>query len=477
MKLRARLVVTVLLVSLPAVAALTLLGQSLRRRALLETIYETTVARMEDGGRERCEAAPGPFGAQRRDRRGRRGSRAQRIYDDRFQPTAGTARPLEPALVRELQAGEPVAAEWLGQRRVRVAMRMPWDGPCAIVVVERPTGPLLGRGEGLRTLLWSSLVAVLTALAALFAMGPVVRRLRALSAAVRTQAKGGYASDVRATGSDEITELARSFNDASSEIRRRLEELSSRDRALTEFLQSTTHDVMVPLTVLSGHLSDLSKAARDGRATDAEKVALALEEAHYLGSLLRNLSAAARLDAGEPMLARHRFDLRALIERVASRHQPVARERGVELAHAVPEAEIAVVADSTLVEQAVSNLVHNAIRYNQRGGHVALVLDEEPEGRFAIRVVDDGPGIPAEELAHVSERRFRGGDARARNPTGLGLGLHIVRDVAERHEWALRFESPPEGGLRVVLLGTRAAESGGGINPTTGGSHKSTSVS
>ena len=464
MKLRARLVVTVLIVSLPAVAALSLLGQSLRRRALLETVYETTVAQMEGGARERCEAAPDRFGAWRGERRSRRAARARRIYDDGYQPT-GRAKPLEPALRRELEAGEPVAAEWLGERRVRVAMRMPWDGPCAIVVVERPTGPLADRGEALRTLLWSSLVAVLTALAALFAMGPVVRRLRALSAAVRAQATGGYASDVPATGRDEITDLARSFNEASREIRRRLEEVSSRDRALTEFLQSTTHDVMVPLTVLSGHLSDLSRAAREGQASDSEKIALALEEAHYLGSLLRNLSAAARLQAGEPMLARHRFDLRALIERVASRHQPVARERGVELAHAIPEAEIAVVADSTLVEQAVSNLVHNAIRYNQRGGHVALVLEEESEGRFAIRVVDDGPGIPAEELAHVSERRFRGGAARARNPTGLGLGLHIVRDVAERHDWTLRFESPPEGGLQVVLVGKRAEDSAPIINP------------
>src|SRR5690606_29159791 len=121
-KLRARLVVTVLIVSLPAVAALSLLGQSLRRRALLETLYETTVAQMEGGARERCEAAPDRFGARRGERRSRRAARARRIYDDGYQPT-GRAKPLEPALRRELEAGEPVAAEWLGERRVRVAMR------------------------------------------------------------------------------------------------------------------------------------------------------------------------------------------------------------------------------------------------------------------------------------------------------------------------------------------------------------------
>lgn len=467
MRLRARLVVTVLLVSLPAVVALTILGQSLRRRALLESMVETTVARMEDGGRERCERAPARFGGRRR---GRRPRRARWVYDDALRPSSPRTPPLAPALSRELRRGEPVAAEWLGERRVRVAMRMPWDGPCAVVVVERPAGRLL-EGGGLRMVLWSSLVAVLTALAALFAMGPVVRRLRRLSAAVRAQASAGYASDVPATGRDEIADLASAFNDASREIRRRLEEVSSRDRALTEFLQSTTHDVMVPLTVLSGHLSDLARAAREARAADPEKIALALEEAHYLASLLRNLSAAARLDAGEPMLARHAFDLRELIERVASRHAPIARERGVELAHAVPEVAVTVMADSTLAEQAVSNLVHNAIRYNQRGGHVALVLEVEGEPGFSIRVVDDGPGIPPDELARVSERRFRGGAARARSPTGLGLGLHIVRDVAARHGWALRFLSPSEGGLSVLLTGPRAVEPGANVNTETEGSH------
>lgn len=470
MKLRARLLLTVLLVSLPVVVALTLLGQSMRRNALLESMYETTVARMENGGRERCEAGPGRFGG-RGGRGGRWGNRGRWIYDDAYQPTTRRTPPLDPALIADLEARGPVAAQWLEHRRVRVAMRMPWDGPCAVVVVERGRGPLLAGDDGVRSMLWPALVAVLTALVALFAMGPVVRRLRRLSAAVRAQASSGYAEDVEARGNDEIAELARAFNDASQEIRRRFEEISSRDRALTEFLQSTTHDVMLPLTVLQGHLSDLAGAVRNDAALDPQKIALALEETHYLAALLRNLSAAARLQAGEPMLTRHPFDLRALIERVVSRHAPLARERGVELVHAVPEASVEVIADSTLVEQAVSNLVHNAIRYNQRGGHVAVVLEREDEGaRFSFRVVDDGPGIPPEELARVAERRFRGGSARARNPTGLGLGLHIVRDVAERHGWTLRLESPNAGGLTATVTGSPAGRPAQVVNSEKGGS-------
>lgn len=464
MKLRARLIVTVLFVSLPAVVVLTLLQQSVRRRALVESTYEATLARMEEGGRERCEAAPAWFG--RQGRRGRRTSGPRRIYDDAYRPVHPRIPPLEPELRRALEGGEAVAAMWTG-RRVRIAMRMPWDGPCAVVVAERPA-PSFDRRGAWPTMLWSSLVVVLTALAALLAMGPIVRRLRRLRDAVRARASEGYASDVPETGKDEITELARAFNEASREIRRRLDEVSARDRALTEFLQSTTHDVMLPLTVLSGHLSDLARAAREGRSPDGETITRALEEAHYLAALLRNLSAAARLQAGEPMLTRHLFDLRELIERVVSRHAPLARERSIDLAHAVPESAVMIVADSTLVEQALSNLVHNAIRYNRPEGHVAVVLEEEPEGRFSVRVMDDGPGIEPDELARVSERRFRGGSARMRSPGGLGLGLHIVRDVAERHDFRLDFTSPSQGGLTVTLTGPRAGGNPDEVNPPTG---------
>lgn len=466
MKLRLRLAATLIAIAVPVVLGLSVFAIQARRRALLESIYETTVQRMEAGGRALCETGAGPFHERRLGRRGPRRRRRRRppraprlhhVYDASFAPAVEGGPPLDAALREALEGGETVAARWLSEPpRARVAMRMPWEGRCAVVVIERAVGPMFGWRGFAEALGWSSLAAAFVVLAALFALGPVVRRIRRLTASVRAQAKEGYGEDVEVAGSDEIAELARAFNEAGAEIRARLRELSARDRALTEFLASTTHDVMIPLTVLQGHLSDLARAVRAGEPADEGKVAGALEEAHYLGALLRNLSAAARLDAGEPMLSRHRFDLRDLVERVVSRHRPIARGKDVSLEHAVPERALDVEADSTLVEQALSNLVSNAVKYNRAGGHVAVVLEPVGDACFSVRVMDDGPGIPAEELRRVTERRFRGGEARRRAPTGLGLGLHIVRDVAERHGFELRFETPDDGGLAVTLEGPRA---------------------
>jgi len=118
--------------------------------------------------------------------------------------------------------------------------------------------------------------------------------------------------------------------------------------------------------------------------------------------------------------------------------------------------------DITLLERAVSNVVHNAVRYNLPGGHVALVLDRRArEGRFSLRVVDDGPGIAEDELARITERSFRGNEARTRHPHGMGLGLHIARDVVERHGFSLVFRRPEEGGLEVELGGPLGADASG----------------
>ncbi|MFK7990491.1 MAG: ATP-binding protein [Sandaracinaceae bacterium] len=447
MKLRLRLALTMVVIAVPLVVGLALYALHARRNAMLESVYDTTVERLDASGRDLCVERPRRFEGRRP--RARRGRPARReAYDASFRPQ-GASAPIAPALRAALESGEEVAAEW-GERRVRIAMRMPWEGPCAVVVVTRPLDAGFGRGGFLRALAYSGVVALLVVLAALIALGPVVRRIRRLTRSVRSQKQDGYASDVEVRGKDEIAELARAFNEASAEIRARLTEVSDRDRALTEFLSSTTHDVMIPLTVLSGHLSDLSDSVEEGGAVDGAKVRGALEEAHYLTSLIRNLSAAARLDAGEPMLRRHAFDLREVVERVVARHRPIARPASVSLDYAVPEGPLSVKADSTLVEQALGNLVSNAIKYNDEGGHVAVIL-ERRGGGFSLRVLDDGPGIPEDELARVEERRFRGGAARQRQPTGLGLGLHIVRDVADKHGWRLTFESPEAGGLSVSL--------------------------
>jgi signal transduction histidine kinase len=222
---------------------------------------------------------------------------------------------------------------------------------------------------------------------------------------------------------------------------------------LRTYIANTTHDVMIPLTVLQGHLAAMERGAE---GVEPSRVRQALEEAHYLASLLHNLNAAARLRTTDVEPVREDVELGALIGRIVARHALFARQRRVGLNHAVPDGDTVVLGDVTLLEQAIGNLVHNAIRYSHEDGHVAVVLERvtaEAPARFVVRVEDDGPGIPEDELARVSERGFRGGEARSRHPHGLGLGLAIARDVAERHGFELHLRPREESGLVAEMSG------------------------
>jgi signal transduction histidine kinase len=290
--------------------------------------------------------------------------------------------------------------------------------------------------------------------AVLLAAGPVVRRIRLLTEAVRQSAGDAYARPIASFGRDEIGELARAFDSAGREIRKQLEEKERREQALRDFLANTTHDVMLPLTVLQGHLSTL----REHGAHDGDVVAAAMDEAHYMASLMHNLAVAARLEVAEAKLQPSSVDLGALALRVLARHRPIARERGVALDSATPPEPIHAMADVTLLEQALSNVTYNAVRYNRRGGHVAVILERTAVDRFSLRVIDDGPGIPASELSSLVERGARGDDARTRAPEGKGLGLHIAYRAAELHGFQLILRASEYGGLDVELEGSVTLE-------------------
>lgn len=508
MRLRARLAATVVAAALPLLGGVVWMRGEVLERDADRSLREFALARMESGGRERCEAdpaffaivSPGP-GASAVSSRGPSPAAIDLAGPTDAAPlppplppeggaggdVTGTARSTggtelwaygadfvsrnkrAPEIPAELAAairdgepfvGAPHVVDVGGGARVvgrQLLVRTPWPGgPAAFVLVRRadPIPPDFGSFA-----VWSAAaIAVAMAGVVAIAAGFVVRRITRLTTDVRRSAAERYASPVPVTGSDEIADLARAFDAAGAEIRGHIDELGRREETLRTFLANTTHDVMTPLTVLQGHLSSIRRCAAEGRAVDPELANAAAEEAHYLASLVHNLSAVAKLDAGLRQVQLAPVNVNDLVQRVVERHWSLASPRAIEVAFAVPESVVWFDADLTLFEQAVSNVVGNAVRYNRPGGHVAVLLEEPAKGAFSIRVIDDGPGVTDEQMARLGTREYRTDEARRRNPEGTGLGLDIVRRVASFHRLDLAFRRSEHGGLEVELRGLRGAE-------------------
>lgn len=482
MTLRTRLFLSGIAVVVPLTAGLLFLNYRLRLSSMSEDLRRYVETEVTTQALDRCEADPEGFafrpGAGRRglpppDRRGlppppegrgrgpngppppgpRAGAEPPYelfVYRGDLTPVDPRAPAIPNNVRTALTTNDVVASTFttpdgegpLLALRIRSA-----ESPCSVVVGRMRPRPGITRDE------YGSIALVLLSVlgAVWIAAGPVMARLRRLTVAVQDSAASRYAQQVPVNASEtgEIADLARAFNAAGTSVRQHISDLQARRDALRDFVANTTHDIALPLTVLQGHLADLDRALTAGSA-EHERVRASIEEAHYLSSLLRNLGTAARLDDPAALVETRAIDLNAVVERVVSRHRPLARAKGVELNYAVPERPVVADADLTLLEQAVSNLVDNAVQYNRTGGHVAVVLDRQDRG-FSLTVTDDGPGVSEAELGSLTSRRFRGTEARSRRPDGQGIGLSIVAEAVDRLGFQLSFARPEGGGLVATI--------------------------
>jgi signal transduction histidine kinase len=475
MRLQSRLFVTTLLAAVPLVLSLLWYERHSRYAMIEASLSGSVLDTMRGDALDDCERSPSSFVAklppnplmQRRLRgqgpgagfgRDGAGPMPMRLYayGRDFRAHNPQAPTLDPELVDAMHDGRSVASRPIqvdDRAGFEALVAIPSGKACSYVLAQRPVPAIvLSSPFQLRTsIAW--LFPTLGLLGAVYlGLGLLVRRVSRLTRDVKASASRAYAELPADSGTDEIAELRQAFRDAGQEIRRQLSSLETNERVLREFLGNTTHDVMLPLTVLQGHLAALAEAKVATSASAAEALAGALRESFYIGALLRNLALKARLDGGQPVDHRDSVDLGEIVARATERNRFLAAQQGVELNDAVPDLPIRVPGDSVSIEQAVSNVIYNAVAYNRVGGHVAVLLEQATDDSFLLRVTDDGPGVAEEELARLVDRHYRGDSSRSRSQ-GAGLGLNIAHRVADLHGWQMSLSVVQPNGLEVSFHG------------------------
>jgi two-component system phosphate regulon sensor histidine kinase PhoR len=226
-------------------------------------------------------------------------------------------------------------------------------------------------------------------------------------------------------------------------------DLRRADQIRRDFVANVSHELRTPLTAIRGYVEALADGDIDA---DESRRFLDIIARHTerMERLVKDLLRLARLDAGQETLDLVACDTHALIDAVVADVAPAADQRGQRFEVTVAPGAETVRADPAKIHDALRNLAVNAITYAP--AQSLIRIDATPvDGRVALAVSDEGPGMPDEDLSRVFERFYRVDKSRARDPGGTGLGLAIVRHLVELHGGSVRAENRAEGGARFVL--------------------------
>lgn len=347
------------------------------------------------------------------------------VYDSQANRPTGSLSPAELANAVTLQAGRKTVGYFLAEGGMSFTRQQ------EINLVNRLT-----RAALTAALIGGGLALIL----ALFLAYRLLAPIQQLTQAAEKLSRGDLSQRVPVQGKDELARLGQTFNSMAEGLQR----LGEARRAMTADI---AHELRNPLAVQRANL----EALQDGvYPLTPEQLQPILEQNLLLTRLVDDLRALAMAEAGQLTLERMPTDLSELAGRMVERFSAQAEAAGVRLsleaAPNLPRADI----DPGRVEQIITNLLSNALRYTPKAGKIDLQVSQQGNA-LQLRVHDSGQGIPAEALPHIFERFYRADRSRSRAEGGSGLGLAIARQFAEAHGGTLTAANHPQGGAVFTL--------------------------
>jgi two-component system heavy metal sensor histidine kinase CusS len=263
--------------------------------------------------------------------------------------------------------------------------------------------------------------------------------LRAISAAIEgINASGLHTRIANEAWPSDLRQLALTFDDMLARLERSFEQLSRFSSDLAHEFRSPINNLVAAASVTLGRARDVAEYQNT--------LEVMVEEGNRLSRMVSSMLFLARADNEQQTLKREPLSVREEFGKLIDFFEIMAEEQGIDLR---VEGDCRLTADPLLLRRALSNLLANALRYTPRGG--AVLLRAAAEGKTCvISVIDNGCGIASEHLPHLFDRFYRADPSRS-SPDSTGLGLAVVRSIAELHGGAVKVSSAPGQGAAFEM--------------------------
>lgn len=240
-----------------------------------------------------------------------------------------------------------------------------------------------------------------------------------------------------------------------------------------DFIANASHELRTPLASLRGFIETLQGTAKEDEAARERFLPIMAEQASRMTRLIDTLLSLSRLEMNVHVPPNELVDLNEVLGHARDTLEPLADDSRMSLAVESFSKPAIVRGDRDELLQVLQNLVQNALKYGKPHGSVRIEakhipsLNRQARGRYALSVVDDGPGIPAEHLPRLTERFYRVDVDSSREKGGTGLGLAIVKHIVNRHRGELAIASKPGQGSTFTVMLNEAQPAGKGAALST----------
>ncbi|HLK66452.1 MAG TPA: ATP-binding protein [Bryobacteraceae bacterium] len=224
------------------------------------------------------------------------------------------------------------------------------------------------------------------------------------------------------------------------------------ERSKRDFIANVSHEIRTPLATICGYAETLLGGGLEDQSNSRRFVEIIQANGVRLNNIAADLLSLSELESGRPGPQPGPISLNDVLGNAIRAIEPAARLTGVQI-RCYPMPDLQVLGYGIRLEQAVLNLLANAVKFNKPNGEVRVQAAEERGGQIEIRISDTGVGIPQEDLSRIFERFYRVDKARSRQVGGTGLGLSIVKHAVEQMNGAVTVRSQlGEGSTFTVTL-------------------------
>ena len=290
------------------------------------------------------------------------------------------------------------------------------------------------------SLVISIIIITLSTGSGLYFIKSIVRPVVEVTNTARKIAMGDFNARLDVKDNDEIGELCDTINYMAAE-------LEHAENMKNDFISSVSHELRTPLTAIRGWGETVKMSIGTDDEIVKRGIDVVLNESERLSSLVEDLLDFSRMQSGKLTVNMSPINIMDVLHEAVYMYEELSKQQNIEVVYLEQNKSVTIMADRNRIKQVFINLIDNAIKYTQKGGHI-IVSTAEEEGCIRIVVCDTGVGIAAQDIEHVKEKFYKAN----KTVRGSGIGLAVADEIVKQHNGLMFLESTEGVGTTVTVV-------------------------